>query len=249
MGLNIKKHKIEFFVGIGSSIAATVIISICKYIFDMPISIEPDILRWLDSLVFIRAARINAYSHFLFGLSGVLTFTMAVLITMIVLSIMINNKRHEKTVESRTSDNAESDFVQPATKEFKNEEKEIEKLKKEREYLEQKSRSLREKARLQIMVIISLVLVFVTICLAYYEFIVEPVRTKAQFDIEIQVVAPYVEEQEITKLRSDWVRMRSRADFEKICLKIERIYLENGLGEFAWSDAVGHPNSTIAATP
>lgn len=70
--------------------------------------------------------------------------------------------------------------------------------------------------------IIMIVLVVFLYVFASY-FVTMPMSLANRFDKDIVQVAPYVEECEIIKLKSDWVSMRSKADYEEIYDKINAI--------------------------
>ena len=50
-----------------------------------------------------------------------------------------------------------------------------------------------------------------------------------KFSRDITKIAPYVEERDIKLLQSDWVRMRSKSDYDEIYEKINEIVETNEL--------------------
>lgn len=53
----------------------------------------------------------------------------------------------------------------------------------------------------------------------------------AKFNNKIIVISPYVENQEILKIKSDWVRMKNVNDYNKIQDKIKSVYSINSIEE------------------
>lgn len=63
--------------------------------------------------------------------------------------------------------------------------------------------------------------------LAVYQY--APTLMKESFDRRITQIIPYVESQKIDLLKSDWVSMDSKEDYDKIVAEIESILAENNL--------------------
>lgn len=55
------------------------------------------------------------------------------------------------------------------------------------------------------------------ICFITIVFLGIPMRLRDNFDQDIVKITPYVEENVITQLKSDWVCMRSKSDYDAIC--------------------------------
>lgn len=73
--------------------------------------------------------------------------------------------------------------------------------------------------------IILYVIFFLYILIYWYM----PATMHAAFDREIIQLAPYVESEEIDSLKSDWVSMTSKNDYELIVKEIYSIAIESGL--------------------
>ena len=76
--------------------------------------------------------------------------------------------------------------------------------------------------------IVTIIIIFVftiyTVAFMYFPYI-----SRNAFENDIIRITPYVEATEIDRLRSDWVQMRGRADYEEIRSRIEYITYSNNL--------------------
>ena len=86
----------------------------------------------------------------------------------------------------------------------------------------ERGKKLGKSAMLVIVLTISLY-AFITF------FVTTPMSLYNKFEQDIVKIAPYVEECEIMHLKSDWVCMRSKADYDELYKKIDAVILENGL--------------------
>ena len=53
--------------------------------------------------------------------------------------------------------------------------------------------------------------------------VIEPMNLYNKFERDVTKITPYVEEHEIQKIKSDWVCMRNKSDYEKIYAFITQI--------------------------
>lgn len=60
-------------------------------------------------------------------------------------------------------------------------------------------------------------------------FITAPMSLSNEFEHDIVKIAPYVEENDVKQLKSDWVCMRSKADYDELYKYIDKIKAENNL--------------------
>lgn len=79
------------------------------------------------------------------------------------------------------------------------------------------------KAAIWAVVLIAFIYMFITF------FVTAPMSLSNMFQQDIIKIAPYVEESEITQLKSDWVCMRSKEDFDAIYERINQIKEEHDL--------------------
>lgn len=80
----------------------------------------------------------------------------------------------------------------------------------------------------KIFAIIAIIVDILFLCnIVIFQFI--PTIYKDEFDRRITQITPYVEEEEIDLLKSDWVSMTTKSDYDLIDDAIKRIVTENGL--------------------
>ena len=74
---------------------------------------------------------------------------------------------------------------------------------------------------------------FITLFLCYVLFIsmLMPNVLRTSFAWHIDIIAPYTTEQTIIQLKSDWARMDSKEDYDKISDAVRLIMDENNLGD------------------
>ena len=60
-------------------------------------------------------------------------------------------------------------------------------------------------------------------------FVTTPMELSNKFEQDIIKVTPYVEEKDIEQLKSDWVCMRSKSDYDVLYEYIDKIKTENKL--------------------
>ena len=60
-------------------------------------------------------------------------------------------------------------------------------------------------------------------------FITTPMSLSNEFEQDIVKIAPYVEENDVKQLKSDWACMRSKADYDELYKYIDKIKTENNL--------------------
>lgn len=61
-------------------------------------------------------------------------------------------------------------------------------------------------------------------------FVAKPMSLYNKFELDMVKIAPYIEREQVTQLRSDWVCMRSsQADYDAIYEVIHQVSEENDL--------------------
>lgn len=79
------------------------------------------------------------------------------------------------------------------------------------------------KSAIQIVILTIFFYLFLTF------FVTTPMSLYNKFQQDVVKIAPYVEAYEVTKLQSDWVCMRSKADYDEIYTVIDQVIDENAL--------------------
>lgn len=94
----------------------------------------------------------------------------------------------------------------------------------------QKLKASKEKQQKQRVIISRIMLVATSLCFIWVIlFVFAPTLVKGEFDRKIIQITPYVTEERINLLKSDWVSMESKADYKEISEYIDSVLVENGL--------------------
>lgn len=76
------------------------------------------------------------------------------------------------------------------------------------------------RASIMLVVIITLIYIFLTL------FVTRPMSLCNKFEQDIIKITPYIDSREISQLKSEWVCMRSKAEYDKIYERIDQV-IEN----------------------
>lgn len=87
---------------------------------------------------------------------------------------------------------------------------------------------LKDHKRTSLQIILACAFLIV-ICFFIMMFVLVPANLHEKFDRDITIIHPYVEEQQVFQLKSDWVLMRSKADYISIYEYINMVKEKNDL--------------------
>ena len=76
-------------------------------------------------------------------------------------------------------------------------------------------------------IILAILIIFCYFLLTF--FVTTPMSLYNKFEQDIVKITPYIDETEILKLKSDWVCMRSKSDYDRIYDVIDAVIQENAL--------------------
>lgn len=87
--------------------------------------------------------------------------------------------------------------------------------------------------------LVAIVMTFVAVLTLLYTstFIIQPFKLWERFELDLKVIAPYVEEGEIERLRSEWVLMKYQSDYDEIYEYIQEIQERQGIYSVEYSIA------------
>lgn len=240
---NTQKHLTDFAIGIAASVAASILITTGDWMFDMISNITFESLDWIEDTVYMRAAAVTPYSTTLLILSLVIAIALSVTICIVILTVRGEirlsrslaeiDEKYSKSKETIPLKENEHPIGKPvqATKSAQEKQREqlearLNSLIEEAQRLERKEAALKRKHKLHLYAIASLTAFILVLVMVYTWLIVKPVRLRAQFEHEIYIVSPYVDEQTISQLKSSWVLMKTKADFIDIYNAVENIHAE-----------------------
>lgn len=92
-------------------------------------------------------------------------------------------------------------------------------------YKEKQQKQQKQRVIISRIMLVATFLCFILIII----FVYSPTIVKGSFDRKIIQITPYVTEERINLLKSDWVSMKSKADFKEISEYIDSVLVENGL--------------------
>lgn len=232
-----KKHRGDFAIGIAASVVASILITICKRLFDELSNVNFVSLSWIEDTIYSRAARITPYSTTLFLISFSDLVILAVLVCTVIFAVhseivmsrclsemeAINNTPTE-TISQKTNECQSKKARQAETKEAL--EARLSALKAETEKIKQEGTVKIKSYRLYTRVMMGLLLLMSVVTLLYGVSICESVRLRGAFEQELYIISPYVDEQTISQVKSSWVLMKTKDDFTDIYNTLEDVHAE-----------------------
>ena len=211
-----KKHKSEILVGIVVFLITTLLTSIARLLISTaPVAGKSLFIRFLN-LIYHQAGRQSPY-----GLVSLL-FSMlyGVFVSYLVVSIVrgIREAQNELNIEKV---NQLSDSLEKKDKDTPGYENEIARAKKLLARTEARNpKAIKPRTYKTLLISFS---IFISIYVFYiFTYEIVPATMCQSFELSVTRIEPYVEENEIKKLRSKWVSMETREDY----LEIDRFIKE-----------------------
>lgn len=217
----IKKYKREVCVGIVVSLITTVIWKCGDWLIAIAPAAGTSIFGALTNMLYFLAATYTdnfVLRLFIFCVLGVLTGTIIQPVKdgiKIYKSALALEKRSKVSSTETQNDKAEIDMREVKAREKREASSRIPQLIKDG----------KQVGKSTILLIISVVFtyVFVVFCL------LTPMRLHNEFEQDLLKIAPYIEESEITRLKSDWVYMRSKSEYDAIYTTIDEVKADHSL--------------------
>ena len=108
-------------------------------------------------------------------------------------------------------------------------EKEIEVLKTDNNANKKKEDNLSKEYKKETRIDIGRLIVLIVFVFMLYMNVYKPVFLNSSFDLDIKMIKPYTDNKTVMMLESDWTRMKSKDDYDKIYVTINKIKDENNL--------------------
>ena len=213
----VKKHAKEILLGVIVSIITAGIMKAFEWIAEIAPTAGNSVLRFISNSFFSSAAKMSETS--------LITLLFAVLIGLGVAYISILLSQALGTTKKAITD-AEGlldDICNPKPR-VHNESKEITKAELKTE-VESIIKDAKKGRRTTIIGIIFFVLYFGFILV--FDYVPHGLWTAYQRDLI--KIAPYIEQQELNQIKSNWVCMQSKEDYEEIYKQIDKIKNEHNL--------------------
>lgn len=214
----LKKYKKDIFIGVIVSIITAAVLKFADWILDITPSAGHSIMASLTNIIYSIAATQGDNFILTIFLSAFLGVLIGISISTIKSGIFVLRKtlQIEKIKEGQNVEKSEK-FLTKGTLGKNTDTKEAD-IKK----------TIREGKKVGIITIFFAVFIL-TVYLFVSVFILRPVNIRDKFDRDIIMIYPYVEESAIYELKSEWVCMRSKDDYNKIYAYIYQIKLEYSL--------------------
>lgn len=212
-------------VGIVVTIILSVINSVLKWVTNTANANMGQIGISIANAVFYRAAGCS-YASILHYAVGVFAAALAVvlLIACFVLAIIVMNK----------------------TREYRK------KIFKQQKKLSKEDKAVIRKMRRRTWLPV-IVMSFIAVSALLYTstFVIKPFKLWENFELDLKVIAPYVEEGEIERLRSEWVLMKYRSDYDAIYEDIREVQERQGIYcvEYSLAGILEKGPDGVAPTP
>lgn len=214
----INKYKREVIVGVVVSLLTTGIIEVWDWIILAAPAYGKNIISTIDNLTYALAATQSTSSLIRTIASCLLGVLLASWLTTIHkgLSAYANSRKMEKL------------YNQVKKGEFSGIDKYLAERKTEESPNRQAEKSIKSGKSLGWLTVIMVLLV-----IFMYVFtntaILKPSQLWSSFENDLTMIAPYVDEADILQLKSDWVCMREKADYDEIYEYIDSVKEEYAL--------------------
>lgn len=237
-------YKKEIGLGIVTSIASSTIIWLAQWLVQTAPEVGKNLPATIENIIYAKASSVTEYTPFLV-VSGLLQiFIFSIVLTGIIMytvhDIRLEHElkkraapilHPEKTSNISEPQNSKSTERKPATK-SEQLAKDLERLKAEQTQLHKEWKSLQRRSW---GLLAGAVILLVVIASIFQMFALSPIELKAKFDLSIQIIEPYVDDETVEKLRSDWILMKSAEDHAVIQSTIDDILNELDIQEIYWS--------------
>lgn len=209
------KYKREILIGVVVSLITAVILNFADWLFAIMPTVGSSLFETFSNIVYSLAATYSDSILFVILLlagSGLLMGSIAK-------SIVDSLKLYRKTITiEKESQKLSPEKIQEINEKYFTGSKEKQ-SQSEKETLQDFIKKGKKIGKTAICTVIAIVLTY----LVFVFFISMPMSLSCKFEQDIIKITPYVEEQDVKKLESDWVCMRSKTDYDNIYKLIDNI--------------------------
>lgn len=218
-----KKYKREIWVGVVVSLITTAIVKFGDWLLQTIPKVGTTLFERITNVQYTLAATYTVdviINIMLFGAFSLLIGSVAKTIfdCLVSLKYSLKLEKESKNFSSKKLD----EIAERVTAEMQAEQKQMQDKPKS---IPEAIKNGKKYGKYGIIMIILVVFLYV-----FTSFFVSiPMSLSNSFDKDIVQIAPYIEENEIVQLKSDWVSMRSKADYEEIYNRINAVKEEHEL--------------------
>lgn len=217
----IKKHFKEIVIGVIVSLITTFVINAIDMIKEVAPTAGSSIWRLLSNSFFSAAAKMSETSLTSFLFSFVVVLGISYVINVALKGFKVTKKSISECQAIIEKINC-NDLVNVNTEEDTNKEITEEDVKTEAESVIKEGKKIRR-------FLIGALAFFVIYFSVIMAFDVFPHAMWAEYQNDLIKIAPYIEQQELDQIKSDWVCMQSKEDYDDIYSRINKIKEENDL--------------------
>lgn len=229
-----KIYKKDIVIGVVTSLLSSAILWFIGWLFNISPQVSATLPVTMENIIYTKAASVTEFTPFLLAIEivslAVMTAILAVVFWIATIELRIK-KYSERKLKKMIAD-AE---LEKCREESQTSEGEIIYRRKFRRRLSDMDKESRHLGRKLWMLLTLNILIIALLMSIMVNSVQKPVKLKEQFDLEIQIIAPYVEEDVITKLKSDWVLMCSKEQYLEIYDVIEAELKKQGISRYHWS--------------
>lgn len=213
----IKKYAKEILLGVIVSVSTTVILKGADWVAEIAPTAGNSLWRFFSNSFFSSAAKMTETSLIMFLLSALIGVSIAYVYSYLIKALSITRK----AIVDAADILGDIDNLKP---EAQHERKEIttDEVKNKAEDVIKRAKKIR---RTTIAVIIFFAFYFGHI----FVFNCMPHGVWAAYQRDLLKIAPYIEQQELIQIKSDWACMQSKEDYDKIYEQISKIKNEHAL--------------------
>lgn len=229
-----KNYKKEILVGVITSLLSSMIAWFAGWILESAPQIGATLPATIENIIYTKAASVTEFTPFLLVLELVSIAVMTAVLAVVFL-IATSKLRIQKDSERMLKKMIADAELEKYREESQTPEGEIIYRRKFRRRISDMDKESRRLSRKLWMLLSLNTLLIALLMSAMVHFVQKPIKLKEQFDLEIQIIAPYVEEDVITKLKSDWVLMYSKEQYLEIYDVIDAELEKQGISRYYWS--------------
>lgn len=229
-----KTYKKDIVIGVVTSLLSSAILWFTGWMFETAPRICATVPVTIENIIYTKAASVTEYTLFLLVLELITIVTMAIAAVAILMTATIKWRagKDSERIFREAAANAELEKCKEELKTTEEKTKYIRKVRRRIITLEKDSKQMGRKMWLLLTTLILLIAFLLSIMV---NFVQKPIKLKEQFDLELQIISPYVEEDVIAKLKSDWIMMYSKKQYLEIYEIIDAELEKQGISRYYWS--------------
>lgn len=229
-----KSYKKDIVVGVITSLLSSAILWFAGWLFDTAPRVGATLPTTIENIIYTKAATVTEYTPFLLVLELIWVVVMTAVIFVVFMTATIK-LRVEKEGERELKEMVANAELEKCREEAQTPEGKQVYKRKLRRRISAMEKEHRQAGRTMWLLIILLILLITLMLSMMVNFVQRPIELKKQFDLEVQVIAPYVDEDVIAKLKSDWVMMYSKAQYLEIYKTIDAELEKLGISRYYWT--------------